>query len=222
MMRLYYLANVAQSQPNTGNLLIRQMRRTVKLLEYLSPLIRSDTEAIIRNGQFHPLLIPKHYDIDIHFLSRIFDRILYQVRQDIRHMYGSAVRSGISGGKAVEKETFFPAGILVRRTTFSTNSRRLKAEGLRSVSRSSAQTYLSIFPDRRKDYPTRTWSLEGPVPSWLIHPHLPVIQERDEYLQGLYRSPQLMDHRMHEPLTQLVQAHLLPDRTDLETQASQQ
>ena len=84
MMRLYYLANVAQSQPNTGNLLIRQMRRTVKLLEYLSPLIRSDTEAIIRNGQFHPLLIPKHYDIYIHFLSRIFDRILYQVRHNRR------------------------------------------------------------------------------------------------------------------------------------------
>ena len=64
MMRLYYLANVAQSQPNTRNLLIRQMRRTVKFIEHLSPLIRSDTEAIIRNGQFHPLLIPKHYDID--------------------------------------------------------------------------------------------------------------------------------------------------------------
>ena len=109
-MRLYYLANVAQSQPNTGNLLIRQMRRTVKLLEYLSPFILSDTEAIIRNGQFHPLLIPKHYDIDIHFLSRIFDRILYQVRQDIRHMYRIGRQIRHIRGKGRRERDFFPGG----------------------------------------------------------------------------------------------------------------
>ena len=47
-------------------------------------------------------------------------------------------------------------------------------------------------------------------------------KEEAEMTKGLYRSPQLMDHRMYESLTQLVQAHLLPDRTDLETQTSQQ
>ena len=108
MMRLYYLANVAQSQPNTRNLLIRQMRRTVKFIEHLSPLIRSDTEAIIRNGQFDPLLIPKHYDIDIHFLSRIFDSVLYQVRQDIRHMYRISCQIRHIRGKGRRERDFFP------------------------------------------------------------------------------------------------------------------
>lgn len=144
MMRLYYLANVAQSQPNT-RICLSADETNGKI--YRTPFAAhpSDTEAIIRNGQFDPLLIPKHYDIDIHFLSRIFDSVLYQVRQDIRHMYRISCQIRISG-KGRRERDFFPAGILVRRTTFSTNSRRLKAEGLKSVSRSSAQTISFNFP----------------------------------------------------------------------------
>ena len=107
-MIIVHLSMPRMKAPKRLYLLIRQMRRTVKVLEYLSPLIRSDTEAIIRNGQFHPLLIPKHYDIDIHFLSRIFDSVLYQVRQDIRHMYRIGRQIRHIRGKGRRERDFFP------------------------------------------------------------------------------------------------------------------
>ena len=183
----------------------------------------SDTEAIIRNGQFHPLLIPKHYDIDIHFLSRIFDRILYQVRQDIRHMYRIGRQIRHIRGKGRRERDFFPGGDIGQ--AYHLLHQLTEVKSGRSQERLPLVRTNHIFQFSQiggKIIQLEHGVLKDPFRRGLIHPHLPVIQERDEYLQGLYRSPQLMDHRMHESLTQLVQAHLLPDRTDLETQTSQQ
>lgn len=87
------------------------MDGAIEFLEDFRLFVGRNTNAIISYGQFYQLVIPDNDYADIDSRAGIFNRILYQVTQNIGICTGSAVTNGRSGGKAVEKATCFPDGI---------------------------------------------------------------------------------------------------------------
>ena len=158
--------------------------------------------------QFWALADSKHYDIDIHFPPNIYDSVLYQLDKT----FATCTGSRLSRSAPIEsRREVFPARIMVRRTTFSTSSRKLKALEVSRRLRSSTPAISFQFSRIGGKLSNSNMGLEGRSPSCSCQkPHLPaVISETNTfkvYIPDRLSSWIIVCTRS----LQLVQAHFAP------------